>query len=250
MTRADSSLRGRAELGPLMFRKSGPLSATIMIALFTLLAAIGAVRYASSVTTYDRVLGAVLVLVAIGLGVLTFLLGSMRWEIYRDGVVQHRMGKTTLVRFNELAGYSYLELKGGLNGPDVWLMGFTAASGIQVTVRVQPDLIREKELPALNALLIERLAKRFREEFARGHGVAWGDARLRKEGLEIRGRMVPYARLTARSHEAMRDGVAFEEVELIEQGQVVATFKPGIQNHQIALQLFHELASGADRTTS
>jgi len=222
-------------------RRRGPLSATVMVALFAALTAFGAARYSASGTTYDRVLGAVLAFVACGLGALTYFLASMRWEIFRDGVVQRRMGKTTRVRFDELVGYSYLELKGGLNAPDVWLMGLTSATGAQITVRVQPDLVREKELPALNASLVEALTERFRAALARGESVAWGDARLRREGLEVRGRVLPLKGLSVRSRQAMKDGIALEETEVLEQGEVVATFQPGAQNHQIALQLFHEL---------
>lgn len=212
-----------------------------MLPIFTVLIAFGAFRYVTSATTYDRVLGAVLMVVAIGLGVLSYLMVTTRWEIYRDGVVQHRMGKVTKLRFDELVGYSYLELKGGLNAPDAWLMGFAGPRGAKISIRVQPDLLREKELPKLNKQLVQKLTERFRGQLA--SGVPWGDATLRESGLEVNGRVLPYGSLELRTRERQRGAELFEEMEIVADEQAVAALRPGSLNYEIGLCLVDELGA-------
>src|SRR5262245_1902413 len=75
-------------------------------------------------STYNLPLGLVLIAAGLGLLWLSYMFWSMGWEIYKEGVVQRRLGKTTVLRFDEVESYSYAQVDGGLKAPDVWVMGF------------------------------------------------------------------------------------------------------------------------------
>jgi len=233
-------------LGPIMFRKRSPISAVIVAGLFALGTLYGSSRYLSSHTSYDRGLGLVLLLVAMGLGVLTWLVLSTRWEFYRDGLLWHRMGKVTEVRFSDVIELSYLEVDGRLFAPDQWILNLTTVRGERVGVSIQPDLKREKDLPALYPRLLEEVTAHCRARL--GEGVRWGPLKLRSDGIMLAGgKQVRFGPgLSLRTKQWLRDGLRMNRTEVVSGGKTVATVWAKDPNYAVGLRLWAELMEGKE----
>ncbi|MGC4000542.1 MAG: hypothetical protein QM767_25080 [Anaeromyxobacter sp.] len=166
--------------------------------------------------------------------------GSTSWRFHRDGVVARRMGKTTVLRYSDVIAYAYQELEGGVRLPDVWAMTLHGRRGERVQVRVQPDLKRELELPALHARLLPTLVAQLRN--LSPEGLEWGPLRLRREGLRLPdGRIVAYGpELGTRS----ATSAGGRGLEVLFRGQPVATLEPGTLNLHLGFELLRERVSG------
>ena len=238
------------DLGPLAFTKRGPRRAAVIASLLGAATLVGGLHFFENPTAHDLVLGGLLLLVGLGLAALAWWLGSIRWEFYSDGLVSHRWGKVASVRYAEVTELSYLEVDGSGMHRSLWMLVLETARGEKVGVRLQPDLVREKELPALHQRLLEQVTLRCRAQLPTG--IRWSGLSLRSDGVVLaNGMLLRFGPdLTLRSTQARRHfRMKQHRTELLRNGEPVAELWADEPNYEIGLRLFAELAKKNNGTT-